>query len=196
MQRRTLRWLATASATVLMLFGVAALAAACGGDDDSGNNDSSSPAAKPANTQDAGKAADANGSAANPSGTDKEYVKDVCVAMNTYIDAFTKKFSADPTVLSDQDKMLKAIGPELEAFGKNLEKAKPPRDAAKFHEQMVKAVADLADRLKKGQIKSIQELGQFTQGRVDEPTQAVKQRLAAASKDVAECRNTGGIFGQ
>ena len=199
-QHNRLRWLAVALAAVVVL-SLTALFAACGGDDDSSSGSSSSngksDATKTSDSTGDKKTGDANPGAV--SGTDKEYVKDVCVVFNTYMEAVFKAISSDPSLSGDSDAIIKKIGPPLEAFGKGVAKARPPKDVKKYHDELVKTVNDTAAKLKSGKIKSLSELGALgTSSTQLDPD--VKARLANAEKDVKECNEgqlagIGGLFG-
>ena len=96
--------------------------AACGGgsksdkstDDSGGNGDATSVPA--------GQDASSSGSSASPSGTDKNYVADVCKAIQDFTAAYEKIATADATKLSDP----KTIAPAFTAYAKALGKANPP----------------------------------------------------------------------
>jgi hypothetical protein len=185
--------------------------AACGGDDDDATSTGNATEASPT-VKDDGKASDAtnnssptakgDGKAADAgpvSGTDKEYVKDICVAFNAYMDGALKAFSSDPSSAGDQAALVKKIGPLLETFAKEVAKAKPPRDVKKYHDELVKQTKDSSEKLKSGKITSLSELGQGVTPPKDlEP--AIKARLANAEQDVKECQDgplagIGGLFG-
>jgi len=197
------RWLAVSLGGLLVL-SLGAAFASCGGDDDDAPKDSpgaSSSGDKGAKS-DATKTGDTNASDANPgavTGTDKQYVKDVCVVFNTYMDGVLKSFSADASVAGDEAAIIKKIGPLLEAFGKDVAKAKPPKDVKKYHDELVKTVNDTSGRLKAGKIKSLSELADVNSAQKELPAD-VKARLANAEKDVKECNEgqlagIGGLFG-
>ena len=176
----------------LSLTAVMTLLGACGGDDDStggGAAKGSSPAAK-----DDSKVANAG----PVSGTDKEYVKDMCVSFNSYMDGVFKVIQSDPSSATDQAAIAKKLGPFLESFAKDVDKAKPPRDVKKYHDELVKQVKDSSEKLKSGKVKSLAELGQGVTPPKDlDP--AILTRLSNAEKDVKECSEgqlagIGGLF--
>lgn len=198
--------------TMLVRFvipGIAALTLAfatmltgCGGDDDAASDsggDAASTAKNGDDKKDDDKKDDGKTSDAGPvSGTDKEYVKDVCVGFNTYMDSVFKVIQGDPSATSDQAVLVKKLGPLLEAFAKDVSKANPPKDVKKYHDQLVKQVKDSSEKLKSGKVTSLAELSEgVTPPKGLDPS--IVARLSSAEKQVKECSEgqlagIGGLF--
>lgn len=193
--------LATAPGILLLLTLLAALlVAACGGgdDDDGGDGGSAEPTSTTASgTPEPTKDSDSGSGGTTPTNTDREYAKQLCVSLNSYLDAFLRETSKDAELLSDEAKMLKVAAPILADLGDDLAKAKPPKDVEKYHNELVKQVKEVAQRAKDGKITTLQEISDVTSG-VEEPPASVQARLQAASNEVKECQESalgGTLFG-
>ena len=128
----------------------------------------------------------------DPTDVDRSYARAVCAAFNTYIGALNRETQRDPQLFSDQAKLLRLAAPILETFGKDLDKAKPPRDVSNFHTALVERVKAIAKKAKAGQLVSSQELASFTEG-APLPPVTVRGRLADASRNDPQCAQSGGM---
>ncbi|MEO8540220.1 MAG: hypothetical protein ABI577_10810 [bacterium] len=162
-------------ASLLSALVMAALVASC-----SGGGNAGTPTAGPTPT------------AAPASDTDRAYAKSVCGAINRYITAFGAETQRDPQLFADQKKLLAVAAPILDSFSKDLQKAKPPKDVANFHNALVDKVGAIAKKAKSGQVVSTQELGNITKG-APLPPDTVRTRLAQAAKGIPECDQSGGM---
>lgn len=128
----------------------------------------------------------------DPTEVDRAYARTVCAAFNTYVGALNRETQRDPQLFSDQAKLLRVAAPILDTFGKDLDKAKPPKDVSNFHTALVERVKAIAKKAKSGQLVSSQELASFTEG-APLPPVTVRGRLADASRNEPQCAESGGM---
>ena len=132
-----------------------------------------------------------------PTPTDAEYAAQLCTSLNTYLEAFIKETTKDPTLLDNEAKLLKVAAPILAALGDDLARATPPDDVAPFHQDLVAKVKDVAQKANNGEITTIQQISDITSG-VSEPPAETQARLQAAAANVKECQGSllgGSVFG-
>ena len=128
----------------------------------------------------------------DPTGDDRAYARAVCAAFSTYLGAFGRETQRDPQLFSDQAKLLRVAAPILDTFGRDLDKAKPPKDVSNFHAALVERVKAIAKRAKSGEVVSTAELASFTRG-APLPPITVRGRLAEASRNEPQCAESGGM---
>lgn len=129
--------------------------------------------------------------------SDRAYASAVCSAFGKYLNAFSAETQRDPKLFSDQAKLLKVAGPILETFGKDLDRAKPPKDLANYHDALVERVKTIAAKAKGGIFVTTEELGDISRG-APLPPVTVRDRLAEAAANLPECAKSGGtdaLFG-
>ena len=126
------------------------------------------------------------------SDTDRAYARTVCSAFATYLGAMGQASQQDPQLFADQAKLLRVAAPILERFGKDLARAKPPKDVDNFHTALVQRVETISKKAKAGQVVSTQELASFSKG-APLPPVTVRGRLAEASRGIPECEQSGGM---
>ena len=162
-------------ARLIAVFAVALVLVAC-----SGGGAAAPPTAGPTPTR------------AAVSNSDTAYVRAVCGAFGRYLGALNAATRADPQLFSDQAKLLRTAAPILETFGKDLDKAKPPKDMANFHDAVVERAKTIAARAKSGGLASTAELGNISKG-APLPPATVRQRMSEAANALPECANSGGM---
>jgi len=188
---------------LLLLLGSVLAFVACGGDDDDGGT-----ALNP-NGERTDKDKDDEGAASSDSndtkddaktnagtGDDKPYAKSLCVSLDAYLAKFLDEAGKDPELLTNQEKTIKVAGPILDDLAKNLSKAKPPKDMAKYHDELVKNVRDVAKKANDGTITSLDQFSDIS-ANVEEPPQDVQDRLSKAARDTPECADSllgGDLF--
>lgn len=123
---------------------------------------------------------------------DRAYARAVCSAFGTYLGAMGRESQRDPQLFSDQAKLLRVAAPILETFGKDLNKAKPPKDVSNFHTALVQRVETIAKKAKAAQVVSTQELSNISKG-APLPPVTVRGRLAEAARGIPECEQSGGM---
>ena len=131
------------------------------------------------------------------SDTDVAYMRVVCRAFGRYLTDFGKETQRDPTLFSDQTKLLRVAAPILDTFGKDLAKARAPKDMANFHKAVVERVKTLAAKAKGGLIVTSDELRDISKG-APLPPITVRDRLEEAANTLPECASLGGtdaLFG-
>lgn len=192
---------------LLLIVGSFSLLAACGGgnDDSEGNpfdksaesGSGSSSDATPRATSPSGGNPSSSGNTNAGTGDDKQYTKSLCVALDAYLTKFLDEAGKDPELLTDQAKTIKIAGPILNSLADDLSKAKPPRDVAQYHDDLVKNVRDVAKRANDGQITSVDEFAGISEG-IAEPPAGVQERLSKAAEETPECSGSllgGSLFG-
>lgn len=128
----------------------------------------------------------------DPTENDRAYARVVCGAFSTYLGAMSRESQRDPQLFSDQAKLLRVAAPILDTFGKDLDKAKPPKDVSNFHTALVERVKAIAKKAKSGQVVSTEELAGFARG-APLPPVTVRSRLADASRNEPQCQQSGGM---
>ncbi len=128
----------------------------------------------------------------DPTDSDRDYARTVCGAFGTYLAAMGRETQRDPQLFADQAKMLRVAAPILDTFGKDLDKARPPKDVTNFHTALVERVKAIARKAKAGEVVSTQELAGISKG-APLPPVTVRSRLAEASANVPECAQSGGM---
>jgi hypothetical protein len=123
---------------------------------------------------------------------DLAYAGAVCSAFGRYLNAFTAETQRDPQLFADQAKLLRVAGPILETFGRDLDRAKAPKDMANFHDALVQRVKTMAQKAKSGAVVSTAELADLSKGAPLPPT-TVRDRLAEAANARPDCAQTGGM---
>jgi len=124
--------------------------------------------------------------------TDVAYARVVCRAFGTYITSFSAATQRDPQLSSDQAKLLRAAAPILDTFAKDLDKAKPPKDMANFHDAIVEKVKTMATKAKGGLLLTNDELSGIAKG-APVPPITVRERMYEAAGQLPECANSGGM---
>jgi hypothetical protein len=126
------------------------------------------------------------------SGSDTDYARAVCGAFGTYLGSISSAARNDPQLFSDQAKLLRVAAPILDTFGKDLDRANPPKDMANFHDAVVEKVKTMAGKAKSGGLASTSELSNITKG-APLPPRTVRDRMSEAAGRVPECENSGGM---
>ena len=123
---------------------------------------------------------------------DTTYARAVCGAFSKDLGAINSAAQQDPKLFSDQAKLLRIAAPILETFGKDLDRAKPPKDMENFHDAVVERVQTIAKKAKSGGVASTSELSNISKG-APLPPQTVRDRLVEASANLPECAQSGGM---
>ena len=92
---------------------------------------------------------------------------------------------------------MKTAAPILDSFAKDLDKAKPPKDMANFHDALVERVKTIATKAKGGMVVTPEELAGISKG-APLPPGTVRDRLAEAAANIPQCAQSGGtdaLFG-
>ena len=107
------------------------------------------------------------------------------------------KLAADPSLLSDQKKLIEAIAPALSELSSKLREIHPPADLQPYHDQVLTRFDSLAGKAKSGQLQGIGDIANLGQGL--QPPLAVRDRIRAAANGVPECQQSllfgSGFFG-
>ena len=151
------RWLVLAPIALFVLF----VAAACG--DDSSSSSSSG-----------------GGSTSNATGSDEQFVSDLCKATKAAEDAVTKAIT---NAGADEAKIDAALGPVFSDFAASLAKTKPPKDLLSWRDDGVKALNAIADKIKKGD-KSALSSGDP----LPNPPKDAADRLTKVAASSADCK--------
>lgn len=207
---RKRKWVMAAFATALI--GAGMLFAACGGDDDSSSpgtkSDSKGETTAPAG--DATAKSDAQSEPTKPksddggssvaTGGDEKYVSDMCKAGSKMTAAFEKAMTEifagtgadddDP----DTDAMMAAFFSPFEDLVKDMEKAKPPKEIAGWHDQSLKQMKALVQDMKDG---NFDESSLLYDDRAEFPELPanVEERFNKIAEKLPECEGLG-MFGE
>jgi hypothetical protein len=154
---------------------LAAILVACGGD-----GMAPPPTAGPTPTQ------------APVSESDISYARDICSAFGRYITSFNAAQQRDPQLFADQAKLLRTAAPILDTLGKDLDKAKPPKDMANFHDAIVEQAKTMATKAKGGLVLTADELSGISRS-APVPPVTVRERMAEAASSRPECAQSGGM---
>ena len=167
-----------------LLIAIPLIAAGCGSDESTTTGGSTSATTK---SQPQGEAAT----------SDAAYLKAVCTAANDSVNPVVSKLAADPSLLSDQKKLIEAVAPALSELSSKLREIHPPADLQPYHDQVLARFDSLAGKAKAGQLQGIGDIANLGQGL--QPPPAVRDRIRAAASDVRECQQSllfgSGFFG-
>ncbi|MCE7929476.1 MAG: hypothetical protein HUU14_05900 [Dehalococcoidia bacterium] len=156
------------------------LLVACGGDDD-----------------DDGGGSDSGSSANIKTGSDEDYVGDMCKAFDAYAAGLTKAMLSMGTSDSpDIEKMMKALVEPMEDFAGALAKMKPPADMKDWHVASIKSINDAVKTLKDSKdlesLDAIEDLGNFDMAEMPAGAEERLGKLAAKNKDCQKADLFGG----
>ncbi|MBE7519246.1 MAG: hypothetical protein HS107_08365 [Thermoflexaceae bacterium] len=147
------------------------LFAACGGDDD----------------DDGGS--DSEGSSANiKTGSDEDYVGDMCKAFSSYAEDLTKvMLSIGGSEEPDIDKIMKGLVEPTEDLTKALSKMKPPADLKDWHVATVSALSAQVKAMKDAKdlesLDALEAFGDIPMGDMPAGAEERLGKLAAKNKD-------------
>ena len=168
------------------LIAIPLVAAACGGDETTTTSGAPSAATQ---TQSQPQGATAS--------SDATYLKAVCTAANDSVNPVITRLAADPSLLSDQKKLIEAIAPALSDLSSKLREIRPPADLRTYHDQVLTRFDALAGKAKTGQIQGIGDIANLGQGL--QPPAALRDRIRTAANDLPECQQSllfgSGFFG-
>jgi hypothetical protein len=129
--------------------------------------------------------------------SDAAYLKAVCTAANDSVGPVISKLAADPSLLSDQKKLVEAIAPALSELTLKLRDIQPPADLKPYHEQVLARFSALAGKATTGQLRGVGDIANLGQGL--QPPPDVRDRLRTAANEVPECQQSllfgSGFFG-
>ena len=122
-------------------------------------------------------------------GSDDQYVGDMCKAFNTWLTVIDK-VDMNSASSGDVTKILDVLVKPTEQLARDFSKMKPPADMKDWHAATVKALTNMSDTLKKSKDLSALDSNPFPQMPAD--AEARLSTLAEAKKD---CQNAGPMFG-
>ncbi len=155
--------------------------AACGGGSASG---ATAPAGA-SNADPASSASPGNGPAPTD---DAAYLKAVCTDVNDAINPILNKIANDPSLLSDQQKLIAESTPVLSDLSTKLSAIEAPADLKPYHDELVGRFNDVVAQAKSGQLKGIGDIGNATRG-ANVP-QDVKDRVRNTGNQIPECQQS------
>ena len=131
-----------------------------------------------------------------PTAGDVNYVRGLCRAINSYVTGLENATDEDPTLFSDQARLLEVAAPILRDFREDLDDADPPGDLKRFHDALVNRVRQIARDAEDGRLSAVEELSRFSEG-VPNPPEQIQARMAGASEVLPECTAFGvdNLFG-
>jgi hypothetical protein len=168
----SIRKLAVLAALLLAVF-AAALSVACG-DDSSSSSGGSSGSVK--------------------TGSDDQYVGDMCKAFAAYataMDKATKDLGSGSSV-ADVSKIMEQMAKPTEQLANDFAKMKPPADLKDWHTGATKSLKDAVSQLKDSKDLS----GANAMSDIPDMPKAADDRLAKLAADNKDCKAANGLFGQ
>ena len=125
-------------------------------------------------------------------GSDEEYVKAVCQAVNRSVERSAEIEDEIDEIMAGADnedealeEVFKLTAKPISDFANDLAKAKPPADMKEFHDQVVDAFKTHAKQLEDGDREAlVRSAGAFD---FLEPPQAIQDRLNAVAANTSEC---------
>ena len=182
------------------LIAVPLIAAACGSNETTtaGGSTSAATQSQPQGTAPkSDTSTTTSGSAATPAAGDTTYLKAICTAANDSVNPVVSKLAADPSLLSDQKKLMDAIAPALSDLSSRLREIHPPADLQSYHDQVLARFDVLVGKAKAGQLQGIGDIANLGQGL--QPPAALRERIRAAANSLPECQQSllfgSGFFG-
>lgn len=185
-------------AAAIAVLALSLVLAACGGGDDSKPASDSGATTTTANaTQQPGAATGTAPAQPAPSG-DVAYMKAICTAANDSLNPVVDKVSKDPSLLTDQKKLIDAMTPALSDLSGKLDKIDPPNDLKDYHGQLIQRFNDVIAKAKAGQLQSVVDIANASEG--IQPSPELKARLENAANQTPECQESllfgSGVFGR
>ena len=171
--RKFTRWAVFSAIATIALMALAA----CGGDDSTSGGPGSGP----------------GGSSNIATGSDENYVADLCKATKKFTDDLAAA-TKDPSKLQGGEDIGKLFGEPFEAFAKSVSRAKPPSDLKDYHSQIVKTLNDAAAKIKTS--KDLSVLSTLGDSTIPDPPQAAKDRLQKVAEKNKDCTDSAFDFGR
>lgn len=123
-----------------------------------------------------------------PVGTDVEYVKGLCVAMEEFfgdVEAATQAITpTDPSGVARE--FAAAFGPPLTRFKEDLNQIPPPADVMAWHDKMAENLGHIAAGIMAGE--GLNEIARLGDRPLPDFPPEIQQRLFAAARATPECR--------
>jgi hypothetical protein len=117
-------------------------------------------------------------------GTDAQYVADICKAQATFRDALK---ALDPTKLTTDSDQSKALVAPVTRYVNDVKAANPPKDVKPYHDKVVQFLSDGLDKLKKGDPTALN-------GEPEQAPQTVRDRLQKIADGNEDCKKTSFTF--
>jgi hypothetical protein len=119
---------------------------------------------------------------------DVTYLTAVCTDVNDTVNPILNKIAADPSLLSDQKKLVAEATPALSDLSDKLSALHPPADLQPYHDQLLRRFKDVVAQAKSGQLKGIGDIGGVTRGAT--VPQDVKDRIRNVGNQIPECQQS------
>jgi len=132
---------------------------------------------------------DDDGGGGSRSGSDEEFVADLCAAMKQFDEDITKVFS-DPSAFEDEDEAVEALSEPMRNLANAFEDARVPNDLRDWHEKASKALNDTVDKLESGDFDE----STFEDDPFEDPPQDAVDRLQKLAEDNEDCQDADFDF--
>lgn len=130
-----------------------------------------------------------------PIGTDAEYVRGMCVAMNDFfhdVETATREITpADPAGVARE--FAAAFGPPLARFAEDMNQIAPPADVMVWHDKAAEDLGRIAARIMAGE--GLSEIARLGDRPLPNLPDGISQRIAAAAMTTPECGPFVDAFG-
>jgi hypothetical protein len=130
-----------------------------------------------------------------PVGTDAEYVRGMCVAMDRFfqdVEAATREITpADPAGVARE--FAAAFGPPLARFAEDMNQIAPPADVMAWHDKASEDLGRIAARIMEGE--GLSEIARLGDRPLPNLPDGISQRVAAAARATPECLQFEHAFG-
>lgn len=125
-------------------------------------------------------------------GSDEDYVRDVCGAMAKFDEGLDDLLGSSPSSLDEIEELTKDMGSLFKDMANDLDDANPPADAKEANDALVSFLKEAAETLESGDIEAIDSLGEEPEFSLPEDVEA---RLSAVAEDIEECDDLDTPFG-
>ncbi|MCC7364500.1 MAG: hypothetical protein IT303_09005 [Dehalococcoidia bacterium] len=139
---------------------------------------------------------DDDGGSGGGTGSDEEYVADICKGMNDFMEDFGAAFEDLDLESTNEDDMIDAFVKPFESLANAFEDAKPPSDLKDWHSDAVDALNDMVKAMKDGDAGALEN---DALGDIPDMPEDVAERLGKIAEDNEDCQASeelgGGFFG-
>ena len=142
--------------------------AGCGGDDDD----------------------DGGGGGGSRTGSDEEFVTDLCAALKDFNDDISEVFSDPESFGEDEDKIAEAMSEPFRNLADSFDEMRVPNDLKDWHSDASEAMNKLADQLEDGNFDE----ASLEEDPFEDPPQDVIDRLQKLADDNEDCQDADFNF--
>ena len=126
-----------------------------------------------------------------------EYVREMCNATEAFVGGVGKKLQSDPSLASDNSRLLPVFGPVVQDYATVIAALKPPVEWKADHDRFVTIMRELVAKMRSGEVKSFADFNVYVlgTGKLKPLNETAFKRIDEIIGQTEECANVGFIFG-